>query len=104
MFQRHGTQHDMETNHLKYGLSFYVDVSDLGCGCNGALYLVAIPAAGATLCGDYYCDANYVCGEGCVEMDTLEANKEAVRVTAHTRTAMVAAAGLPLENNLALAR
>mmetsp|Transcript_29161 Transcript_29161/g.59676 ORF Transcript_29161/g.59676 Transcript_29161/m.59676 type:complete len:424 (-) Transcript_29161:204-1475(-) len=67
----------------KYSLSFTVDVSAVGCGCNGAVYLVNMPSATITSCGDYYCDANYVCGEGCNEFDIMEANNHAAQVTPH---------------------
>ena len=36
-----------------YTLSATVDVSELGCACNGAFYLVNMPANDATSCGDY---------------------------------------------------
>ena len=67
----------------KYSLSFTADFSDLGCGCNGALYLVDMPGPSKTSCGDYYCDANYVCGPGCAEMDVIEANNMAAAITPH---------------------
>jgi hypothetical protein len=70
----------------KFIMSFDIDVSGIGCGCNGALYLVNMPASSQTSCGDYYCDANFVCGEGCAEFDIVEANNEACRVTAHKCT------------------
>ena len=43
---------------VMYDLSFTVDVSEVGCGCNAALYLVEMPAATITSCNDYYCDVS----------------------------------------------
>eukprot|EP00039_Didymoeca_costata_P019751 m.338776 g.338776 ORF g.338776 m.338776 type:complete len:346 (-) comp18542_c0_seq1:128-1165(-) len=63
--------------------SYTVDMSQVGCACNVAVYLVSMPAMNITKCGDYYCDANYVCGVGCPEMDIQEANREAFHVTPH---------------------
>jgi len=74
---------------LDQTLSFTADLSQVGCGCNAAFYLVAMPAYGPnnqpdpTKCGDYYCDANNVCGLYCVEMDIFEANNRAIQVTPH---------------------
>jgi len=74
---------------LDQTLSFTVDLANVGCGCNAAFYLVNMPAyaqngqADPTKCGDYYCDANNVCGEWCPEMDIFEANNQAVQVTPH---------------------
>jgi len=70
-------------------LSFTVDLSQAGCGCNAALYLVSMPAYNSqnqpdpTKCGDYYCDANNVCGIFCPEMDVIEANTGALQITPH---------------------
>jgi len=70
-------------------LSFTVDLANVGCACNAAFYLVNMPAysqdgqADPTKCGDYYCDANNVCGAWCPEMDIFEANNRAVQVTPH---------------------
>jgi len=70
-------------------LSYTVDLSNVGCACNAALYLVAMPAYNQnnqpdpTKCGDYYCDANNVCGIFCVEMDIMEANNRAYQTTPH---------------------
>ena len=71
-------------------LKFDVDLSQVGCSCNGALYAVSMPAynsgqrpsPGST--GEYYCDANNVGGSYCPEMDIMEANKYAMASTAHT--------------------
>jgi len=70
-------------------LSYDVDLSQVGCACNAALYLVAMPAYNSanapdpTKCGDYYCDANQVCGIWCPEMDVMEANNRAFQITPH---------------------
>jgi len=66
-------------------LSFDVDLSGVGCGCNAALYLVSMPQSSEKgNCGnDYYCDANSVCGVSCVELDLLEGNKIAWVSTVH---------------------
>ncbi len=66
-------------------LSFELDLSEAGCGCNAAVYLVAMPRMGLnpTTCGDHYCDANSVCGATCAEIDLVEANKAAFVSTVH---------------------
>lgn len=69
--------------------SYTVDLSSVGCGCNAALYMISMPAynssnrADPTKCGDYYCDANRVCGVYCPEMDIMEANNHALQITPH---------------------
>lgn len=70
--------------------AFDVDLSQVGCSCNGALYAVSMPAYNSAQqpnpgrWGDYYCDANDVGGTWCPEMDIMEANKYAMASTAHT--------------------
>jgi len=74
-------------------LSFTVDLSKVGCGCNLALYMVQAPGldrAGDPSIGQceedspYYCDANKVCGQWCPEMDIMEANIKAFQATPHS--------------------
>ncbi len=65
-------------------------MNEVGCNCNGALYLVSMPAYNSGQQpnpgkdGSYYCDANQVGGTYCPEMDVMEANKYAMASTAHT--------------------
>ena len=54
-------------------LSYTVDLSKVGCACNAALYLVAMPYHDKDTCGDYYCDASFPHCH-CPEMDIQEAN------------------------------
>lgn len=76
-------------NYLGSNLSYTVDLSGVGCACNAAMYLISMPARNPdgtpviTKCGDYYCDANYVCGPGCPEVDIQEANNHAWAFTPH---------------------
>jgi cellulase len=70
-------------------LNFTVDLSTAACACNAAFYATSMPAidqsgkANATRCGDFYCDANNVCGLWCPEMDIMEANTAAMQITPH---------------------
>jgi hypothetical protein len=64
-------------------LSYTVDLSKVGCACNAALYMVAMPYHDESTCGDYYCDANFPHCH-CPEMDIQEANTHAWAATPHT--------------------
>ena len=74
------------------GKRFKVDVNlnEVGCSCNGALYFITMPGYNSAqqpvpgINGEYYCDANGVGGVYCPEMDMIESNKYAMASTAHT--------------------
>ena len=68
---------------LNRDLSFDVDISGVGCGCNAAVYLVAMPnQPDATNAA--YCDIQGPDGKACLEIDLLEGNTKAVQTTLHT--------------------
>ena len=66
--------------------SVTVDVSGAECGCIAAVYLVSMASNQnpGTCDGDFYCDANNVCGVLCTELDLMEASKYAFHATFHT--------------------
>ena len=66
-------------------LSFTLDVSGVGCGCDASVYLVAMQQP--NLFGPNYCDIQSVDGSvACTEIDLFEGNRMAVQSTLHTRT------------------
>ena len=67
---------------LGKSLSFVVDVSKAGCGCNAALYLVAMSQPTPT--SSNYCDIQQ--GQSaCLEIDLFEGNRKAMQTTLHTQ-------------------
>lgn len=71
-------------------LEFDVNLSEIQCGMNAAVYLVEMPANGVTILDNYganfgggYCDANFLESFGCGEIDISEANAHASVFTIH---------------------
>jgi hypothetical protein len=68
--------------------TYTVDMSEIPCGVNAALYTVEMPKAGKSPGGvEYgygYCDANCVDGGCCPEFDIQEASSKATVYTSHT--------------------
>ena len=67
-------------NMLGKTLHFTVDVSKVPCGCNAALYFVAMRAGNSP---DNYCDIQTT--PSCTELDAYEANRGAIQATVHTQ-------------------
>lgn len=71
-------------------IEYDIDIGNVDCRCNAAFYMVSSPgknedgSLNAGPANDYYCDANYVGNQWCPEMDLMEANKYAFRMTPHT--------------------
>nr|BAF57385.1 putative glycosyl hydrolase family7 [uncultured symbiotic protist of Neotermes koshunensis] len=67
--------------------TYTVDMSEIPCGVNAALYTVEMQAAGkapgGVQYGYGYCDANCVDGSCCAEFDIQEASSKAMVFTSH---------------------
>lgn len=70
-------------------MEYDVDLSEVECGCNAALYTVLMPGVGSngqpfpSDDGMHYCDANKIGGNFCPEFDIMEANIHAYRAVEH---------------------
>ena len=68
--------------------TYTVDMSEIPCGVNAALYTSEMPkngkGANGPPCGTGYCDANCVDGDCCPEFDIQEASSKAMVFTAHS--------------------
>lgn len=64
-------------------LRWTMDLSRVGCGCNAALYLVAMGPP--TIEGASYCDIQLADPDRCLEIDLFEGNAKAARATLHTQ-------------------
>ena len=65
-------------------LTFDVDMSGVGCGCNAAAYLVAMPEHPSAT-DSAYCDIQGPEGVSpCLEIDLIEGNTKALQSTLHT--------------------
>ena len=64
-------------------LRWTADLSAVECGCNAALYLVAMDHPTSSSPG--YCDIQSK-DHACLELDLMEANQKAVQTTLHTQT------------------
>lgn len=81
---------------LGKNFSFTVDLSEVGCSCNFALYLISSPGLGPHgefnpgqdrgVQPPYYCDANDVGNQWCPEVDIMEANNHVLSATLHKCT------------------
>jgi hypothetical protein len=72
-------------------LSYDVNLAQIPCGVNAAVYTIEMPASGegaGAAYGTGYCDGNYVKSKGstkagCAEFDIQEANNQAMVFTTH---------------------
>lgn len=72
-------------------LSYDLDLGNVGCSCNAALFFTSMPgrnpdgtiARGKSNLLPYYCDSNDVGGVWCWEHDTVESNKYTIATTPH---------------------
>jgi len=78
-----------DTNLANNHFAYTIDVSNVPCKCNAAMYWVNMPGYEGTNPtagpgGDWYCDANFVNDNWCPEYDTFEGNAETMNVAIHT--------------------
>ncbi len=77
-------------NLLNKTLSYSIDMSNVPCSCNAALFWVTMPGflkdgrPAPSAKGNFYCDANKVWGNWCWEFDSIEGNSHVMKVTPHT--------------------
>lgn len=70
-------------------IEYDIDLSQAGCGCDVAAYIIRMPAHNADGSlrpgndGSYYCDAMASRGAFCPDIDLMEANKYAFDMTLH---------------------
>ena len=80
-------------NLLGGSMEYDVDLSQAGCNCNAAFYMIGMPGIGAdglpfeSEDGLHYCDAAKVAGNYCPEFDIMEANTWAYRAVSHACSA-----------------
>jgi len=78
------SKHYSKVRLLGKRIRWFTDVSKTDCGCNAAFYLTSLyQNDDSSLCEDYYCDANSICGVRCTEFDLQEANKHAFHSALH---------------------
>ena len=69
-------------------LEFTIDLSNVGCGCNAAAYLVEMGDTSSSVMSSDYCDIQGFDSPDirpCVELDLIEGNRKAVQATLHTQ-------------------
>lgn len=71
-------------------LEFTIDYSKVGCGCNGAVYLVAMDKPRGTFSSGYCDIQGYDTPDlpPCIEFDLAEGNAKAIQASSHTVPAL----------------
>jgi len=84
MIEEEGVNKNTMFSLVNQEFTFDVDLSEMPCGYNAALYFVGMSEnEGQAEDGTSYCDAQAVAGTFCSEMDIMEANTVAQQVTTH---------------------